>query len=126
MLDNSLYTNDTERMEIILNKKELEKDGLTEDSILGPIRSLIFSYGGTEPSHGIFELSGIDTFAIMGSIPGKTVKANPDILKYFKVWKWYHDGKCTDSIKSMTHYLKEVKPIVDKLMEDAKREMAKK
>ena len=118
MLDNSLYTNDTERMEIILNKKELEKDGLTEDSILGPIRSLIFSYGGTEPSHGIFELSGIDTFAIMGSIPGKAVKANPDILKYFKVWNWYHDGKCTDSIKSMTRYLNDFLPIIEEMRKE--------
>ena len=126
MLDNSLYTNDTERMEIVLNKKELEKDGLTEDSILGPIRSLIFSYGGTEPSHGIFELSGIDTFAIMGSIPGKMVKANPDILKYFKVWNWYVDGDIENCIEGMTHYLKEVKPIVDKLMEEARNDVKQK
>ena len=118
MLDNSLYTNDTERMEIVLNKKELEKDGLTEDSILGPIRSLIFSYGGTEPSHGIFELSGIDTFAIMGSIPGDTVEANPNVLKYFKVWKWYIGGDIEDCIKSMNNYLNNYLPIIEKMRKE--------
>lgn len=96
------------------DKEKVERDGLTTDELLQPMRDHARKWGISEPEYGVFAMDGENAMCNITMFVVQIADSNHAYISYLKKWILDIDGEiedCIDEVKKI--YAKKGIAIVD-------------
>ena len=91
----------------VFNQEKLKQSGKSESVMLKPIREMAKEYGIEEISHGVFQMTGNNAFAVLGGFVADITDQDYSYVKMLDKWELEVGGMVDDCIADTLEWYKE-------------------